>query len=125
MLDIGFRPDIEKILRRCPKQRQTMLLSATVPPPIERLARRYMRAYKALNFSAQDVAVETIEHEVAELDNIFGILVLGAFIGIPSPPIHITMELLPLMDKEMDIMLDKVLTAHDPLGHLFSVLGID
>jgi hypothetical protein len=29
------------------------------------------------------------------------------------------------MDKEMDIMLDKVLTAHDPLGHLFSVLGID
>jgi hypothetical protein len=50
---------------------------------------------------------------------------LGAFIGIPSPPIHITMELFPLMDKELDIMLDKVLTAHDPLGHLFSVLGID
>jgi hypothetical protein len=49
----------------------------------------------------------------------------GAFIGIPSPPIHITMELLPLMDKEFDIMLDKVLTAHDPLGHLFSTLGID
>jgi len=70
-------------------------------------------------------AVETIEHEVAELDNIFGILVLGAFIGIPSPPIHITMELFPLMDKEIDIMLDKVLTAHDPLGHLFSVLGVD
>ena len=56
---------------------------------------------------------------------VLGILVLGAFIGIPSPPIHITMELLPLMDKEFDIMLDKVLTAHDPLGHLFSVLGID
>src|SRR6516164_3592182 len=29
MLDIGFRPDIEKILRQCPKQRQTLLLSAT------------------------------------------------------------------------------------------------
>jgi hypothetical protein len=38
---------------------------------------------------------------------------------------QITMELLPLMNKEFDIMLDKVLTAHDPLGHLFSVLGID
>ncbi|MGD8893548.1 MAG: hypothetical protein PVF94_11010 [Desulfobacterales bacterium] len=70
-------------------------------------------------------AVETIEYEVEELDNIFGILVLGAFIGIPSPPIHITMELLPLMKKELRIMLEKVLTAHDPLGDLFSVLGID
>jgi len=70
-------------------------------------------------------AVETIEYEVEELDNIFGILVLGAFIGIPSPPIHITMELLPLMKKEFRIMIEKVLTAHDPLGDLFSVLGID
>ena len=40
MLDIGFRPDIERILRRCPRGRQTLLLSATVPPPVERLARR-------------------------------------------------------------------------------------
>ncbi len=31
MLDIGFRPDIEKILRRCPTERQTLLLSATLP----------------------------------------------------------------------------------------------
>ena len=31
MLDIGFRPDIEKILRRCPHERQTLLLSATLP----------------------------------------------------------------------------------------------
>src|SRR5947209_15331792 len=31
MLDIGFRPDIERILRQCPRQRQTLLLSATMP----------------------------------------------------------------------------------------------
>ena len=42
MLDIGFRPDIERILRRCPTQRQTLLLSATLPPPVLRLAQRYM-----------------------------------------------------------------------------------
>ena len=70
-------------------------------------------------------AVETIEYEVGELDNIFAILVLGAFIGIPSPPIHITMALLPEMEKEFEIMLEKVSTAHDPLGDLFSVLDID
>ena len=61
MLDIGFRPDIEKILRRCPTDRQTMLLSATVPPPIQRLAQRYMYEPESLNFSATDLAVETID----------------------------------------------------------------
>jgi len=61
MLDIGFRPDIEKILRRCPQSRQTLLLSATIPPPVKRLAERYMRQPEMLDFSAKDLAVETIE----------------------------------------------------------------
>ena len=61
MLDIGFRPDIEKILRRCPQSRQTLLLSATIPPPVKRLAERYMRDPEMLDFSPKDIAVETIE----------------------------------------------------------------
>ncbi|MBS0209045.1 MAG: DEAD/DEAH box helicase [Planctomycetes bacterium] len=61
MLDIGFRPDIERILRACPESRQTLLLSATVPPTVERLARRYMREPETLDFSPGEVAVETIE----------------------------------------------------------------
>jgi len=61
MLDIGFRPDIERILKRCPQARQTLLLSATVPPPIAKLAERYMQNPETLNFSPKDVAVETIE----------------------------------------------------------------
>lgn len=60
MLDIGFRPDIEKILRRAPAERQTLLLSATVPPPVERLARRYMRDPESMNFSPRELAVDTI-----------------------------------------------------------------
>ena len=61
MLDIGFRPDIEKILHRCPKDRQTLLLSATVPGPVERIARRYMRDPELLNFSPKELAGETID----------------------------------------------------------------
>jgi ATP-dependent RNA helicase DeaD len=68
MLDIGFRPDIEKILRRCPKERQTLLLSATVPPPVERLAQRYMTDPENLNFSPTDIAVETIEQSYFTVD---------------------------------------------------------
>ncbi len=61
MLDIGFRPDIEKILRKCPRERQTLLLSATVPPPVQRLAKRYMRDAETLDFSPTDITVDTID----------------------------------------------------------------
>lgn len=61
MLDIGFRPDIEKILRRCPQQRQTLLLSATVAPAVERLAQRYMHNPVVMDFSDKTKTVETID----------------------------------------------------------------
>ena len=68
MLDIGFRPDIEKILKRCPQSRQTLLLSATIPPPVKRLAERFMREPEALDFSSKDLAVETIEQFYITVD---------------------------------------------------------
>ena len=94
-------------------------------PFLKWLKAQFIEAFKISDEVMRGKAVETIEYEVEELDNIFAILVLGAFIGIPSPPIHITMELFPEMEKELEIMLEKVSTAHDPLGDLFSVLGID
>jgi superfamily II DNA/RNA helicase len=43
MLDLGFLPDVERIVRRTPEQRQTMLFSATMPGDVVTLARRHMR----------------------------------------------------------------------------------
>jgi ATP-dependent RNA helicase DeaD len=68
MLDIGFRPDIEKILRRCPRERQTLLLSATVPPPIMKLTERYMIDPVHLNFSPKELSVDTIEQHYFTVD---------------------------------------------------------
>jgi ATP-dependent RNA helicase DeaD len=68
MLDNGFRPDIEKILRRCPESRQTLLLSATVPPPVQKLATRYMRDPEIMDFSTNELAVETIEQRYFTVD---------------------------------------------------------
>jgi len=42
MLDMGFREDVEKIISQCPKQRQTLLYSATISPEVVRLTERYM-----------------------------------------------------------------------------------
>lgn len=43
MLDMGFLPDIKQIISRMPRQRQTMLFSATIPPAISALARQFQR----------------------------------------------------------------------------------
>ena len=61
MLAIGFRPAIEKILRKCPEDRQTLLLSATVPDEIRRLAKRYMYQPTLVNLSPSQVAADTID----------------------------------------------------------------
>ena len=68
MLDIGFRPDIEKILKRTPQDRQTLLFSATLPPPVVRLAERYMKSPEVLDFSDKSVAVETIDQYYVTVD---------------------------------------------------------
>ena len=78
MLDVGFRPDIEKILRRCPRERQTMLLSATMPPPVERLAKRYMINPVRVDLSQDGIiATDTIDQFYATVDSDrkFGLLV--------------------------------------------------
>jgi len=68
MLDVGFRPDMEKILRKCPKERQTLLLSATIPPPVQRLSNKYMHEPKTLNCSSNDVTVDTIDQHYFTVD---------------------------------------------------------
>jgi ATP-dependent RNA helicase DeaD len=69
MLDLGFRDDIERILRRCPRERQTLLLSATLPAPILRLAQRYMRKpIIHINLSPKKIAVEKIRQAYMTVD---------------------------------------------------------
>jgi ATP-dependent RNA helicase RhlE len=43
MLDMGFAPQINRVVAEIPKYRQTMLFSATMPPEVEALSRKYLR----------------------------------------------------------------------------------
>ncbi len=61
MLDMGFIDDIEWILRRVPKERQTMLFSATLPEQIKDLARRYMRSPREIILSPDTLTVPKTE----------------------------------------------------------------
>jgi superfamily II DNA/RNA helicase len=51
MLDMGFIPDIEFICSKLPDSRQTMLFSATMPPPIEKLAKKFLKTPKRIEVS--------------------------------------------------------------------------
>ena len=68
MLDIGFRPDIEKILRRCPTERQTLMLTATMPPLVEKLANRYMKSPQKVDCSTNGIAVKTVDQAYLTVD---------------------------------------------------------
>ncbi len=64
MLDLGFLPQILRILEEVPAQRQTMLFSATMPPPIERLAKRFTREPVRVDILPPGRAAEGIEHHL-------------------------------------------------------------
>jgi hypothetical protein len=74
--------------------------------------------------AARETAVETLETELGEMENIFGLLVLGSFIGFPSPPMQITLDLLPEMEQHFVLMLNKVDMAQSPISNLLSTFDV-
>jgi ATP-dependent RNA helicase RhlE len=62
MLDMGFLPDVRRILRSIPTDRQTMLFSATMPPEVVRLARDYLRDPKMVQVDPTAVAAVGVTH---------------------------------------------------------------
>lgn len=68
MLDIGFRPDIEKILRRCPENRQTLLLSATLPEEVLRLTLRYQKDPKQVRIASEQPTVKKIRQSYVSVE---------------------------------------------------------
>ncbi|MCW3797345.1 DEAD/DEAH box helicase [Sphingomonas sp. BN140010] len=67
MLDMGFIPDIEEICSRLPKQRQTLLFSATMPPPIQKLASKFLTDPKTVEVARPATANINIEQRVVEV----------------------------------------------------------
>jgi ATP-dependent RNA helicase DeaD len=79
MLDMGFREELERILSDAPKERRTLLFSATLPPEIDQLARRYQRdaqriaatpthqQHRDIEYRAHIMAMREREHAVVNI----------------------------------------------------------
>ena len=64
MMDMGFMPDLRRIIQRIPKQRQTLFFSATIPPEIERLSREILKDPASIDIARRPVTAAGITHAV-------------------------------------------------------------
>ena len=64
MLDMGFLPDVRRILEKCPRQRHTSLFSATIPPQIGTLIQWAMKDPETIQIGARRTPAETVKHVI-------------------------------------------------------------
>jgi ATP-dependent RNA helicase RhlE len=64
MLDMGFAPQLNRIVAQIPPYRQTLLFSATMPPEVEALARKYLRKPIVVQVGRRSEAANTVTHAV-------------------------------------------------------------
>jgi ATP-dependent RNA helicase RhlE len=64
MLDMGFAPQINRVVDQVPRFRQTLLFSATMPPEVEALARKYLRRPIVVQVGRRSMAASTVTHAV-------------------------------------------------------------
>ena len=77
-----------------------------------------------LDAMIRNQASGVVELEYLELEHIFGLLVLGQFVGLPAPPPQIALDLLPEMEKHLILLAQRIDVARGPVSELFSVLDV-
>ena len=82
MLNMGFRDDIEFILQAVPKERQTVLFSATIPRPIQELIQKYSREPQQIRIEQKALTVPTVEQSYYEIDRRFKVELLTRLIDL-------------------------------------------
>jgi ATP-dependent RNA helicase DeaD len=89
MLDLGFRKDIEYIMRHCPVERQTLLLSATIADDIKKLAKRFMRDPLEVWTSPESITVDAVEQQFFVCERSDKLPILLKLLDLEDPPLAI------------------------------------
>ena len=87
MLDMGFAPDVERILSHTPESRQTALFSATMPGAIRGIVKRHMRSPRYLTVESEAPTVETVEQVYYRVDGRDKTRALRALIDSEDDPL--------------------------------------
>ncbi len=110
MLDMGFIPDIRRILKQLPEKRQTLLFSATIPPEIESLARSMLKNPEHVQVGQRTSAAVGITHAIYPV------------------PAHLKAELLPAVLNEIGkksvVVFTRTRRRADKLAKLLKTYGL-
>jgi hypothetical protein len=85
----------------------------------------FRQFFSRFHASHREDAVALTIVEAQELENIFALLLLGSFVGLPSPPTFLAVELLPFMERELKILNRRAEDAGDMLAEMCGTIGID
>lgn len=111
MLDMGFLPDIRRILGQMPKERQSLLFSATMPPPIRALANDMLRNPVPIQVARVSSPAETVTHRVYHVEQ--------------SQKVALLVHLLSDSPAERALVFTRTKRGADTLTRHLSKAGVD
>jgi ATP-dependent RNA helicase RhlE len=104
MLDMGFLPDVRRIVQKCPRERHTSLFSATIPPEIESLIQWAMKQPETIEIGARRTPAETVKHVIYPVSE--------------SQKIDLLLELLKRANFDSVIVFCRTKQGADRVAHL-------
>lgn len=89
-----------------------------------KLFERIRKFFIGVESGMRETSVSLIERELEEYENIFSLLTMGIFAGIPSPPTGIVIRILPYMQREVSVMMKKTKELSDAFGDTAGMFDI-
>lgn len=81
--------------------------------------------FVGLDRAQREKAVALTNYEARELENMFVLMLLGSFAGMPSPPSFISVELLPFLEHEIRVLNRRAENSSDALAEIMGSLDAD
>jgi hypothetical protein len=89
---------------------------------MKKFLKNLQKNFRQIDTINRQKAIDDLQWEVQELKHIFALMTMATFIGMPSAPLPMTIDLMNDMQEEFIILLSKIDMAHNPLSDQFSRL---
>lgn len=95
------------------------------PGPLRRVLHAITGFFRGMDESHRQQVVALTAYEARELENMFVLMLLGSFAGMPSPPSFLAVELLPHLEHELKVLNRRAENASDALAEIMGSLDAD
>jgi len=93
--------------------------------PLKELWNRARDLWSAVDAAHRHQVTQLTEFELRELENMFALLLMGSFAGVPAPPSFLAVELLPHMQHELQVLDNRAQDASDALAEMAGLFDIE